>query len=215
MAIKGIIDGRQFALDEKYLKKYKVQLKSQELPTGDVICGKIIWELKTVSDLINSSRSKRLYQQVARMKESGLRPVVVITTANLYHDLSLIPVRYINRQFWGIIYSLLIKWEIDVIILSKSEFYGEVIKRALKDSGTNGNTDYPMPTIKKFRVSHKSLVMHALSAIPGVGVKNAKLLAGRFNNFAEIVSASVKKLESAGISEKKAIVVYEFFRKVI
>jgi ERCC4-type nuclease len=211
-------DGRQVAIDEQYLSKFKIKYERRELETGDYIVNgdqKIIFELKTPGDLLGSVKSGRLFEQIQKMNlQDGYRQYIIITTDNLYKDLIATRSKYADATFWGTIHSLLFSWNIPVIILSKNEFFGKILSK-FNENKSKSHREATLH-LNKYHRKIKDLILMSLTAIPGIGTATSIKLLDTYGCIHDIAEASIEDLQKkAGLSEKQAKNVYSFYNTYV
>ena len=73
-----LADAREPEEVVRHVKEAGCGVVRARLEAGDYVAGEFAFERKGAGDFINSILDGRLFEQAARLKESGLRPVVVI-----------------------------------------------------------------------------------------------------------------------------------------
>jgi ERCC4-type nuclease len=211
-------DTRQTRLDKEYIDKYKIPIEKRVLESGDYIVEtddnkKFIFECKCPGDFLGSTKSGRLFEQLQKMAlQDGYKPYIVITTDELYKDLMATRSKYADATFWGTVFSVMFSWNIPVIILSKNEFFGKILSRF--SNGKKKSSHSASLHLNKYHRKTKDLVLLSLTCIPGIGSKTAENILSGFKCLHDIANSSIEELEKqAGLSEKQAKNVYEFFNR--
>ncbi len=206
-------DSRQVPIDKFFIEKYKLNPKVEVLETGDYIWvnekgEKFIFELKTPSDFLGSIKSGRMWEQINRMvAQENSFPFVVITTDDLYEDLLATRTRYPESVFWGSALSIMTSWHIQFLILSKSAFFKNIIKKLENKKNKKSN---PHLIITKYHKKTIDLAIASLTAIPQIGGSASEKLIKEFHSLKAIANASQEDLEKV-LNKKQAENLYTFF----
>lgn len=213
-------DTRQTRLDKEYVEKYKIKLEKRVLESGDYIVEtddnkKFMFECKCPGDFLGSTKSGRLFEQLQKMTmQEGYKLYVVITTDDLYKDLMATRSKYADATFWGTVFSIMFSWDIPVIILSKNDFFGKILAKFT--NGKKKSSKSASLHLNKYHKKTKDLILLSLTCIPGIGAKTAENILSGFKCLHDVANASIEELQKkAGLSEKQAKRVYEFFNTYI
>ena len=175
------------------------------LPAGDyIINGTIGIERKSAEDFVQSIMSNRLFGQVARLKRSVSR-ILLIIEGNPYtttHEMHPHAIR-------GAILSILISWQVPIIFSkNKKDTIALLLTIARQDITTLSQIAAP----KNYRPKRlPSRQLFFLQGIPGVGPALAVRLAEQFGSLKAVINATEGELRRVeGIGKNKAKRIYGF-----
>lgn len=174
MSFIVIADTREYRSDViKYIKEAGCQVLEKQLDVGDYVAGLFVFERKSSHDFITSIVDNRLFDQLSRLKTSGLRPVVLIE-GDLWRALSqraVHPNAVLGAQL------AILRMGVGIIYTQTQEQSGNAICLAAKQSEKEGR-GVRLPRSKEADLN--SIRIQLLTSLPGVGVKTAEELLKRY-----------------------------------
>lgn len=133
-----------------------------ELPDGDIAHGDLLVERKTLADFINGWRSGHVHDQIARLRDSGKKCVLVIYRA---------PYEFVSQADFGEAraHADTLNLVLPVFFLSKVEdFPGRVMKLVERAESGEYFQWFRQPCVQVF---HSNPVICYYASLPGVGAK--------------------------------------------
>ncbi|MBI3036333.1 hypothetical protein HYY73_01050 [Candidatus Woesearchaeota archaeon] len=177
-----------------------IELKA--LPVGDFLCSsRAAVELKRSSDFVNSIVDGRLLRQLREMKESFERPVLIIEGAD-EHDLYSIRNVHPNA-IRGMLAAIAVGYGIPILhSRNPRDTAGLIVAIAKREMENN----VPQPAMHaKKPATLKEQQEYVITSLPGIELKLARALLGKFGSVAEIINASEEQLQKVElIGPKKA-----------
>jgi len=246
--VKIIVDYRERKILE-YINRLNCDTEINSLPVGDILILKkhnhirintrhsdlngsaIIIERKSISDFINSLKSRRIWEQLFKLMNSqqimGYRVDHKILVVQQTFDKYFAQIPWWNeernldkRNFWRYIINAIVDiifvYQIPIIFLSTDEqlheFLNILIKRDIKhwNAWTFESKRYNKRT--RHQLPRKDNRLYLLCSLPSIGRTLSERLLGTFDSVVSITGASVKELQSVrGIGKKKAEIIFEIF----
>lgn len=184
-------------------------IELRALPIGDFLCSsRVAVEVKRAPDFVNSIIDGRLLQQLKEMKENFERPVVIIEGAG---EQDLYSIRNVHpNAIRGMLATIAVSYGIP-LLYSKNpkDTAGFILAIARREK----EADAPEPSLhtqKPGTLAEKQ--EYVIAALPGIEVKLARALLGKFGSVSEIMNATEEQLQKVDlIGPKKAAEI----RKVI
>lgn len=182
-----------------------VSLIVSALPAGDyIINGTIGIERKSAEDFVQSIIANRLFDQIARLKRSAPRPLLIVE-GNPYmtaHKIQDCAIR-------GAVLSVLVSWQVPVMFSkSKEDTVALLLMAARQDLNTFPQVAAPHNYRSK-RLVRRQLFF--LQGIPDVGPVLAARLLKKFDSLRAVINATEKELKQvAGIGKNSAKKIVEF-----
>ncbi len=215
-----IIDSREHSKHKEFLEEFRkrgLRVSVQPLPAGDFLLlaapGKqpLLVERKTVSDLLNSIRDNRVWEQTKLLREAaekdGIQPFIVIEgwlgAVEKYRQWRI-------QSVLRVIDTIILEYKVPVINTPNKRATIEwLIAKARSLGRVNEKKAYRMRVEKK----PMTLMERILYVAEGlVGPKLAERLLEHFGTLKAIANASIKELmEVEGIGEKRAQEIYLIF----
>ncbi len=206
-----IIDTREYNNQQYLISLFSedFSLVNKELLVGDYLCGKIIFEHKTATNLIQDLFTGHLLQQsldLAYNKLFGFVPTIVMScniTDLIKYDTSL------TEEFLlGTLSSISYHYGIQVLFLGNER----MLVNYMQHSFIKGN-EIKLPTVSPVRkpITTENLVVNHYATIPDVGFEVSKNLAEKFPVPAMLYSATKKEMQEVPlIGKKRADEIYTF-----
>jgi DNA excision repair protein ERCC-4 len=160
----------QQIIDE--LKRKQLSVEVRHLDSGDYVFNDVAIERKTLQDLINSTFDKRLWVQLKTLKNTYKHPLLLIENWTGINSLSIDPKT--KAIIEGIITTILVKFDISILVSYNYLETVEWIKSLYIKTGTNKVTYLPAP-VKKQKTIH-DIKLEMLQVIPTIGPKTAKTI---------------------------------------
>lgn len=194
------IDSREIAngiLD--FFEQYDCEIQSKNLLCGDfIISDRVCIERKTVNDFISSITDKRLFQQLALMKENFEKPILLIEGEDsLYGTLQPNIIR-------GVVSSISIDYGIPIIWTRSFADTAGLIYWMAKREQILEKREVVFRN-KKVPKKMEEKQEYFVSSLPDISVVRAKSLLKHFKSPQDIFNADEKELQKVeGIGKKIA-----------
>ncbi len=198
-----VVDERERASGvPELLKTFGLRVERRMLDVGDyVVSSDCAVERKEARDFVQSLYSGRLFDQAYRLSEEYVKPVLVVEG-----ELSVLLKEMAKpRAFWGALTTLAFNYGLHVFFTVDVRQTAEVVYAlARRRVGL-----HPKGPLVRKRLGRKrdlsQLQLLLVSGLPGIGVKLANRLLGRFGSLRRVFSASVAELSSVnGLGRAKA-----------
>jgi len=184
------------------LAKKGFRIENRKLEAGDYIIGDIIIERKTLKDLFSSQFRGRLYYQLRSLKESGMKPFLLIEGDS-------VPFLPQTKALWTRYHSLLLGIGLLGItpIISKDKDESIEIISLLANRVPKGARPRLLGKKKGGR-KPLEVKIDILREIPSIGEIRAKQLLGKFGSIYGIIKAcleegsSIRELVGKSIENK-------------
>ncbi|MFX0173617.1 MAG: DEAD/DEAH box helicase family protein [Candidatus Hodarchaeota archaeon] len=209
-ALQIIVDAREASGGiPKILKRQGIRLTSQKLDVGDyILSNRLVVELKTYSDFINSIIDGRLFRstspgstsQLLRLSKQKL-PLIIIQRESEPISQQI----HIN-SIMGAISSIILDFKIPIVFTHNDLETAALLSQLAKREQTESPGQVQLPPVSKIEHSIKEIQLFMLSTIPGINIEKAKALLGRFKTIQEIGLADLDEIiEVPQIGKKLAI----------
>jgi len=195
----------------QHLRAMGVTVVFRQLPLGDYIPAEgVIVERKRVDDLAHSVFEGRFFDQVRRLANSGMNPILVVEG-----DMRYLRNRYGNRA-WAIEAALITASLYNKILMFYTEntyHTAKVIKYVAERLQSDRDQGQQVPTPATYRKNRKpgeeatpqQWQLYILSSFPGIGSKTADRLLRKFGSLEAVLSAPIPQLVAlGGLSEQRA-----------
>lgn len=185
-----------------------VDVQRQRLQPADYVVGPLAIERKSVSDFHASMIDKRLFEQIARLKETYPTCALVLEGDPAFFDTLRSP-----RATWGAIASLAFDFQLTIIPTSRREATAELLavlaRRMQRDrSGALGR---PEVRYKPRLLGPHAEQKFAVQGLPRIGDIVSESLLQHFGSVRGVYAASEKELLRApGIGKGRAADITEF-----
>ncbi|HTN09331.1 ERCC4 domain-containing protein [Agriterribacter sp.] len=179
-----------------------VLLLVSSLPAGDyIINGTIGVERKSAEDFVQSIIANRLFDQIARLKRSVPRPLLIVegNPYNTAHKIEDCAIR-------GALLSVLISWQVPVIFSKSRENTAALLLMAARQDHTASLQIAAPKNYRSKRLVRRQLFF--LQGIPGVGPLLAARLLKKFGTLKAVINATeeeLKQVEGIGGNNAKKI----------
>ena len=200
-----VVDSREAAGVPKIvegLKKMGIEVEIDHLEAGDYLAGDVLVERKTVTDLLASVRSGRLWRELDKMKRAeGVRPVVAIEgSLALAEKLT----KWRPVAICGVVNSIALDWGIPTVFLPSKRWMVMYLIQLAKSAEVEGKRPHPLKMKEKAEKPEDYVLMVAES-LPGVSAARARTLLKHFKTLRRLFNASVEELaEVEGIGKVTA-----------
>ena len=192
------------------LHGFGISMGFERLEFGDYAIGdRILVERKTARDFTDSLVERDLIGQIKRMADAAIKPVLIIEGEDLYSQRNINP-----NAIRGALCAISIGMGVSVFYTKTPEETADLLYVMAKreDSTTEGGLK--SPHFHKTYRSKREQLEYIISAFPGTGLKNARLLLEHFGTIEKIVAASEEELRAVnGIGEVSAKRIYETARE--
>lgn len=168
------------------LSKLNIQLKFEPLKVADYLINSVAIERKTISDLKSSIISKRVFSQLAELKQYE-KPLLILegNKEELYNNLVLH-----ENAVRGFILSTSLKFQIPVIFTKNEKETAEYLKLL-----ANKKQDKEISMrASKLALSEKEQIQFILEGFPKIGATTAKKLIEKFKSLKNIFNASKEEI---------------------
>ncbi|MEA3198647.1 MAG: hypothetical protein QOE90_75 [Thermoplasmata archaeon] len=188
------------------LRAQDIHVEVRVLAPADFIVGELAIERKSVGDLHASLIDKRLFEQVARIKDTYGRCALL-----LEGDLSFFSERKHPRAIWGALASLAIGWGVAVLPVPDKEgsaqMLGVLAKRALRERGA-------APPEVRFRPRATTLGARqrfAVQGLPMIGDVTSGAMLEHFGSVRRVFAADERDLlRVPGVGKGRAAEIARF-----
>jgi len=191
-----LVDTREHAEEvTRHIKEAGCGVVKTKLDAGDYVAGRFIFERKSVADFVNSIIDGRLFDQAVRLKDTGLKPVVIVE-GDLWGELrfrKITPNAVLGAQL------ALYGMDIGVVYTEDKAQTGALLCLAAKREVKSG---VRTPSAKK-KIDIKSLQIALLASLPGVGPKRAEELLRRYGTPLN----ALLNYKSWNIDEKRHVII--------
>ena len=207
---KIIIDDRETSSKVvEVLSNMGAVIRIERLPHGDYAIGdRILVERKTARDFVDTLINRDLLGQVKAMAESATRPVIIIEGGDLYTQRDMHP-----NAIKGVLAALTVDMGVSILFTRDEQDTAQMLfVLSKREDGERGERKvHP----HKSHHSQREEQEYIVSAIPEIGLKNARLLLSHFGSIQGIVNASSEELAAVkGIGEMTAGKIFDLCRRV-
>jgi ERCC4-type nuclease len=229
--VKIIVDHREHH-QLPLLREVFSEIISTQLSLGDYLIIQdnqaVVVERKTITDLIASIRSNRLWDQLLRLMKAEeineyriTRRILLIhgSFSEYYNSLFQSPKRGLNThwaQLMGAFCEILYVYNTPIIYAENDTAFKAFLRILAKREATGKNDKMPEARWymkpQKATLPKKDRKKYILTSLPYIGERLAENLLTQFTTIANIASASVKELEKVPkIGKKKAKLIHQLF----
>jgi Fanconi anemia group M protein len=186
---------------------YFDDFKIKALVSGDLVCGDVAIERKSVSDFINSVKDRRVFEQAETMKLNYEHAfVIIIGTLSQYqkqmYRLKKTKGMFRAESYLGAKTAIMVDKGVPVIEVRTNKDYflqaQSIFKRASGDVS-------PSKEIKRIKPQHEDVFVSQICCINDVGVAKAYEIAQIFKTPRELCNATVEDIMTVnGVGAKIA-----------
>jgi DNA excision repair protein ERCC-4 len=229
--VKIIVDSREHQ-QLPLLREVFTDITSTQLSLGDYLITQdnqaVVVERKTITDLIASIRSNRLWDQLLRLMKAEeineyriIRRILLIhgSFSEYYNNFVMSPPRELNTQWaqlMGAFCEILYVYNTPIIYAENDTAFKAFLRILAKREATGKNDKIPEARWymkpNKATLPIKDRKKYILTSLPYIGERLAENLLARFTTIANIASASVEELEKVPkIGKKKSKLIHQLF----
>ncbi|MFQ6106574.1 MAG: ERCC4 domain-containing protein [Thermoplasmata archaeon] len=182
----------------RYLEEFKVPFTKRRITPGDYVVGEVGIERKTLGDFFNSMVTRRLFDQVIRLKSCYPTSVLIVEG-----DLSDICAHRNPAAFWGAFLAMVMDDNVS-ILFSPNKLETARILRTFWRRQERGPNNYGLRHKPKMLTLEERQVF-LIQGFPNVGDTLSRSLLEKFGSVRRVMMASKEELmEVPKIGEKKA-----------
>jgi len=193
------VDKRELASGiADYFNQYESVLNEKMLPCGDyILSDRIVVERKTAKDFIQSIIDRRLFQQLANMKENFEKPLLIIEGDDLYGTLHPNTIR-------GAIAAVIFDFEVPIIWTKDMAETAGIIYWIARREQIDFKREVPLRG-SKGKLTPQQEQEYLIHGLPGISIVRSRALLEHFKTPEKIFHASEDELKKApGIGPKTA-----------
>jgi len=181
------------------LKEKGVNVIIESLKIGDYLCSdRTCIERKVAKDFVASVKTKRLFRQMADLKQYYEKPLLLIEGYNLYEVMGVYP-----KGIRGALSMIAVGLSIPVLFSKNKGDTVEFLITIAKQEQLIGREVSLYP--KKRAITESEEIERILEAFPKIGPAITKQLLKRYKSIGEVFKASVEDLKRVPlIGEKRA-----------
>ena len=200
--IKIIADSREKSSKVlRTLHDFDLQLELKTLPLGDYhLSQDIVVEFKRVDDFVSSLIDGRLLKQVKSLKESVLKPLIVVEgEESIFAQRNIHP-----NSLYGLMSTITLSYGVPILFTRNEIDTANLLFMIARREQTEGKTHFSLHASHK-PFDEKEQLEYVVGSIPNVGPAAAKKLLKHFGTIQNIATASEKAIcEIEGIGPKTA-----------
>lgn len=194
-----IVDTHEPDLIRDLLRWLGAEISVKHITPGDYVVGDMGVERKSLNDFFASIVRKRLFDQIARLKEAYQKRLLIVEG-----DISHVKQFGNPRVFWGAYLSIVLDLETPIIFTPDMEETANLLftldKRISED-----RRRFPVIRYKPRVLSDDEWKIFVVQGLPYVGYKTAERLLTRFRTVRRIFNATpLELMRIPEIGEKKA-----------
>ncbi len=205
-SVKIFADHREKGSDVlKTLFDMPLELKLEQLAIGDYILSKdVVVEFKKIPDFVDSILDGRLLAQVKILKESVLKPIVIVEgEENMFGVRNIHP-----NAIYGMISTITVSYGIPLLFTRNAIDTANLLFMIARREQTSSGSSFSPHASNKPKTVHEQQE-YIVSAIPDVGLALARRMLERFGSVEGVVRASIDELsEVDGIGKQKATTIH-------
>jgi len=204
-----VIDDRETSSKVvEVLSDLETPIRLERLPHGDYAIGdRILIERKSAKDFVDTLVNRDLLGQLKGIADAAIKPVLIIEGGDLFAQRDIHP-----NAVRGVLAAITIDLGFAVLYTKDEEETARMIHViARREAGERGERKiHPHKSYRSIKEEQEYIV----SALPEVGLKNARLLLAHFGSVQAIANATVEELVAVkGIGEKTAGRIYDLCRR--
>ncbi len=170
-----------------------IEAEIKELKIADYMVNGVAIERKTVSDFINSMKSRRLVNQLEGLQQYKDRLLIIegIEEQDLYSDgFSEEKIGMHPNSIRGFLLSIILKYKVPIIFTKNHEDTARFLSVLSKKKPS----EIPL-NAKKKSLNKKEQLQFILEGFPSIGPKTAKKLLKKFRTIKNIMNSDLEKLK--------------------
>ena len=183
------------------LHGFDVDLDLQTLAVGDYqLSQDVCVEFKRVDDFVNSLVDGRLLAQVKAMKQSVLKPLIIVEgEESIFSQRNIHP-----NSLYGLMSTITLSYGIPILFTRNEIDTANLLFMIARREQSEGQAHFSLHASHK-PLDEKEQLEYIIGSISNVGPAAAKKLLSHFNTVANIVNATQDEIcEIDGIGEKTA-----------
>lgn len=175
-----------------------VGLEIRRLESGDYAIGtRMLVERKTTRDFVDTLVDRDLIGQIRQMAGSCAHPVLIIEGADLYAQRNIAP-----NAIRGALAAISVQLGVSVFMTAGPEETAEMLYVLMNRERGESSSRQSLHHHKSYR-SDREHLEYILSAFPGIGPHQARILLKHFGTLSAVIQASGEELRAVdGIGEK-------------
>ncbi len=162
------------------------KLELKQLEVADYIIGNTAVERKTISDLISSMLSKRLFKQLENLKQYE-NPLLIIEN---YHALNLENTNLSENAIRGLLLSISLDHKIPIIFTKDEKDTALFLSLLAKKKKTEVSLRSKIP------LTPQQQLQFILEGFPNIGPKTARKLLEKYKTIKSIINAEENEIKS-------------------
>jgi len=177
-----------------------VELKA--LPIGDFLCSsRVVVEVKRSADFINSIIDGRLLSQLKEMKENFEKPVLIVEGSHDEGDG--LPRNVHPNAIRGMLAAIAVSYGIPIINSKNPRDTAGLLAAIAKREKEAGAPEPALHPVKPATLKQRQ--EYTVASLPGIELKLARALLGKFGSVKDVINASDEQLQKVAlIGPKKA-----------
>jgi Fanconi anemia group M protein len=205
---KIIIDDRETSSKVvEVLSGMGAAIRLERLAQGDYAIGeRILIERKTVRDFVDTLINRDLLGQIKAMAEAVPRPAIIIEGGDLYTQRDIHP-----NAIRGVLAALTLDMGVSILFTKDEQDTAQMLYVLAKreESARGEHKVHPHKSHRSLRDEQEYII----SALPEIGLKNARLLLAHFGSVQAITNATLAELLAVkGIGEKTGQKIHDLCR---
>ncbi len=216
MAADVRVDSGEYAAERRIaeeLRRRGVEVEVAPLPVGDYYFPDsedepgVIVERKTTLDLVHSIEKGRLMTQLARLKESGRRIVLLLEGSfREVEKLTNFPLRSLTAA----LRSIAVNWGVPVVGPLRRSMVVDFLENLAKSLRNRKKREFALRPSPPREWSLERKALYVIEGFPGIGPAKAREVLRRFGSIKHFVNASLPDLlKIRGLGEKVAREIHE------
>jgi ERCC4-related helicase len=188
----------------KELVDIDTEVRLEQLKIADyIVSERCAIEFKTAEDFVNSLIDGRLLQQLKELKDSYMRPLVIVEgTEDIYNVRNVHP-----NAIRGMLATIAVSYGIPVIYTKNPKDSAALIRTIAKREQEETTREF-QPHADRKPMTIREQQEYVISSLPGVGITLARPLLQKFRTIKKLVNAgeeSLQKVEKIGPQKAKQI----------
>jgi len=203
MQVRVIIDTRERSMViPEELAAHGIEIEYATVPAGDyIVSDRACIERKSAGDFESSIMNSRLFDQLARLRESFAKPMLLIESTEDF--------RLNKNAITGAVLRAYLEYGVQVIFSNSQEETAELIEKIARMEQADSMHEPRLVGIKKAYSTYQWQLL-ILESIPGIGPKLAHALLRHFKSVRGVINAGPEQLVTVDkIGKKKAMRIEE------